>query len=572
MVYRPKEKQRSPGVTFLLYTALIIFSALLIFLVSIYVGYLEFNVPTLADRYAPTPTPTRAPVFYIADGDSHSVEGDLEQAIANYEQAIALDPSNDIPYIRQSRLLIYTRDTSRAVARGAQAVLLNPTSAENLAYYCRALDWDGLYDQAFSACSCAAEIDPNYAESYAFISEVYSDLGDGLSARTTAQQALDANFQSMDAHHNMGYALETLGRYEEAVDYYENAVKLAPMLAPAYVSAGRAYFNLGDYGLAEERFKQAIKLLPFDPEAYFQLGYTYYSDYDLLRAIDALEQSVGVDPTYVSIYPAGANAWGLLGMSYYRRQNYERTVEFLPKAIELSENQLLKRAREFELLTQIETLTGPDSVPILRGRFLRIDGQDVSRADLKPVSYYSNLAEEQAAEAGESSELPECAASIMRTIQQRISLPGLQDERLLTYTDTFSRAGGTATIEFLAGKLILDIENLPQPEGSAYEIRLRFWPERTESLGLTVPDENRRIYAQLPINQRLTAPLEYYYTMGLAYVNLRQCQEAEPWLLRSLEQDGSVYNPAWYGVGQCADQLSHAPPTPLPTYTPAPGQ
>lgn len=572
MYYRPKEKQRSPAVTFLLYTALAIFSAILIFLVGIYVGYLDVYVPTLADRYAPTPTPTRAPVFYIADGDGHFVEGKLEEAIADYEQAIALEPDNDLPYIRQSRLLVYTRDTSRAVARGAQAVLLNPARAENLAYYCRALDWDGLYDQAFSACACAAEIDPTYAESYAFISEVYSDLGDGLSARTAAQQALDANFQSLDAHHNMGYALETLNRYGEAIDYYENAVKLAPTLAPIYVSAGRAYFNLGNYELAEERFKQAIKLLPFDPEAYFQLGYTYYTDFDFLRAIDALEQSVGVDPTYVSIYPAGANAWGLLGMSYYRRQNYEQAVEFLPKAIELSENQLLKRAREIELLIQVETLTGPEFIPILRGRFLRVGGQDNYQAELKPVSYYSSLAEEQTTESRESNDLPECAASIVRTIQQRVSLPGLQDERLLAYTDTFSQARGTATIQYLAGNLVLDIENLPRPEESAYEIRLRFWPERTESMGVTVPDNEGRIYAQLPITQRLTAPLEYYYTMGLSYVNMRMCQEAEPWLLRSLEQDGSVYNPSWYGIGQCADQLTNAPPTPLPTYTPVPGR
>jgi tetratricopeptide (TPR) repeat protein len=151
MYYRPREKKRHPLVSFLLSTLLIIMIGVLALLLAIYVGYIDYQPPTLAERLAPTPTPTRPAVLYVADGDQYFAEGKLDQAIDAYEEALQREPDNDVAYIRQSRLLVYTRNTARAVDRAAHAVLLQPESPENLAYYCRALDWEARYDEAFDA-------------------------------------------------------------------------------------------------------------------------------------------------------------------------------------------------------------------------------------------------------------------------------------------------------------------------------------------------------------------------------------------------------------------------------------
>ena len=174
MYYRPREKKRNPLVTALLFVLLLVMMAVLAGLLGIYVGYFQVKPPTLAERFAPTPTPTRPAVLYIADGDEYFAEGKLQQAIDAYERAIQIEPSNDVPYIRQSRLLIYTRDTSKAVDRAAQAVVLKPDNPENLAYYCRALDWEAQYSAASDACSCALELDPNYAEAYAYLADAHN--------------------------------------------------------------------------------------------------------------------------------------------------------------------------------------------------------------------------------------------------------------------------------------------------------------------------------------------------------------------------------------------------------------
>jgi len=552
MYYRPRPKKRHPFVTFILFILLTAMTLVLVILLSMYVGYIDLKPPTLAQQFGPTPTPTRPAALYLADGDTYFAAGKLKEAIAAYEQAIQLDPANDIPYIRQARLLVYTHDTAKAVDRAAQAVLLKPASPENLAYYCRALDWEARYGEALDACSCAIELNPQYAEGYAFLAEVYADQSDWVSARATAQQALDANFQSMDAHHNMGYAFEVQGRYAQAVEFYENAITLAPNLGPLYLDAGRSYYWSNDFEKATDRFKKAIKLNPFDPEAYDRLGWTYYTDGDFARALDALEQSAGVDPAYY-------RAWGHMAMLYYTRQNFEKAVEIFPKAIELAEAEFLRRARWLEIDTEVQTRTGPEAVPILRGRFTKPDSGNTYVADLRPLDYQSTLK----IDSEES-----CAAVVAQSIQKQAIL--IDPTQALTFTQTFSQAAGTATLDLASGNLFLDLSYLPLPQNLPYAVKVTFWPNRTDHVGYIQPDGRQKVQANIRFEERLSAPVEYYYSLGLAFAYLEPplCDQAVPWLLRALELDKSVTNPAWAGLRICPSP--NAPPTPIPTPTPLP--
>ncbi len=572
MHYRPKERRRHPALTLVLSVIFVAMFIVLVAMLGIYAGYLEVEVPNLTQRFAPTSTPTRPAPLYIADGDAHFTAGKLHEAVEAYEQAIRSDPGNDVAYIRQSRLLVYTGDTAKAVDRAAQAVLLNPTSPENLAYYCRALDWEAQYSAAFDACSCAIELDPNYAEGYAFLAEVYADQADWFLARTTAQQAIDTSFQSMDAHHNMGYILEIQGIYEEAVEFYENAITLAPNLAPLYIAAGRSYYWIGEFETATDRYKQAIKLNPVDPEAYDRLGWAYQTNGEATRAIDALEQSVGVDPTY-------DRAWGHLALVYYTRQNFETATELFPKAIELAENKFLRRIRQVEIHAEIQTLIGPEAIPILRGRFA-IPNKPNSVTyvtNLQPVRYDTELALNSAVSDNVTSDTGtsdidefSCVTSIVRAIKNQTELSSAQFAEAIEFTEVFSQAAGTATLDLSTGNLLLDISNMPLPETTPYELKVGFWPNRVDSVGYVQPDGNNKIQTNIQFEEKLPAPIEYYYTLGLAYAYLDppQCEQAVPWLLTALEIDSGGLNPAWAGLRICPSTSS--PPTPIPTATPLP--
>ena len=554
MYYRPKQKKRHPALTLVLLALLVAMTTVLLLLMGIYAGYFAVKTPTLAERFGPTPTPTRPAVLYIADGDQFFTEGKLPQAIEAYEQAIQLEPDNDVPYTRQSRLLIFTGDTAKAMDQAAQAVLINPESPENLAHYCRALDWEAQYGAALDACSCAIELDPDHAQAHAFLAEVYADRGEWFNARTTAEEAIAKDFQSMDAHFNMGYVFEIQGFYSQAIEFYENALKLAPKLAPVYVAAGRSHYWLGNVERATELFRQAIRLHPTDADAFDRLGWTYHSDGDYSRAIDALEQGLGVDPTY-------DKAWGHLGLVYYARRNFEKTIEILPKAIDLAENKFVSRAREVEIKAEIQTLTGPDTIPVLRGRFKADPDGLHYTAQIQPLIYRERTI------IGDGQERS-CADAIVDSIKNPTNLP-LSPEAIAV-TQTFSQTTGTATLNLSTGNLLLDLQNTPLPKTTPYELAVQFWPNRTDNIGYVQPDGTGSVEVNIQFEEKLDAPIEYYYTLGLAYAYMDppMCTQAVPWLLASLERDSSGLNPAWYGLRICPSAQS--PPTPVPTWTPVP--
>lgn len=545
-MYIHQEKKRKSSVYRVLLLTILILTGL----------WFISDQPEWAKPFEPEPTPTRPASYYVNDGDILFAEGALSQAIDAYEQAISLEPENDIPYRKQSKMLILTGDTAKALVRAEQAVLLNPDNAENLAGYCQALDWEGQYGAAFDACECAIEVAPDDALGYAHLSEVYTDQNDWYSARTTAQQAIETDFQSPEAHHIMGYALEYQGRYAEAVEFYENAITLRPNLAPYYMAAGRNYYWLGNFEKAAEMFGEAIKLDPTNSVGYDQLGWAYHTNGEDTRAVDALEQAISVDPT-------NARAWGRLGTIYYLRQNYEEALKVLPTAVELSEHQLLSKIRRIELLTQIEGPAGPETVSIISGRFEPDDNNQHGTmvAQLVPIRWEQDASPEQIA-------LTTCGQLIASNIHNQIILTSpIQD---ISFSNAFSQTTGTATLSLTTGKLTLKLENLPRPQEIPYEAQIQYQQSSTESLGYFQPDAQNRVDEEFLITTTTSAPVEYYYELGLSYAYLYppDCETAVPWLLKSLEKNDAYYNPAWEGLRICPSENS--PPTPLPTFTPPP--
>ena len=64
----------------------------------------------------------------------------------------------------------------------------------------------------------------------------------------------------------------TIKDYDQAVEYYEKALKDDPDSVTLLTSLGRAYYNLGKYDKAEENFKGATEVKEGYPKAVFYLG------------------------------------------------------------------------------------------------------------------------------------------------------------------------------------------------------------------------------------------------------------------------------------------------------------
>lgn len=521
---------------------------------STFVYYIYTYQPEWAQPFEPTPTPTRSAQSYVVEAEAYYGQGQLDEAIAAYQQAAAITPDDAMAHVRLAQFLILRRRTAEAVHQAQQSVLLEPSNPQALAALCRALDWDGQYAEAFDACECAIELDPDYAEAYAYLAKVYVDTGDWIPARQYAQQAVDLNYQSMDAHFSQGYVLEAQGRYRQAVEAYENAIVLHPKLSLLYISAGQNHRVLGQFTQAIDHFEKAIRLDPASPIGYDQLGWTYYTAGQYSRAIDTLEQATLVDPDH-------AAGWGHLGIVYYVLQQYEEVIPALRQAISLAEEDYLRRARRVTVIGQDNTRDPPQPLELMSGDFISPGDKDVETwsASLSPTLNQARIVPRPN---------QTCGDLIAYKLRRQSTLPDLEDgpggenqeggtdlTEIPTPVARFLDARGEVTIDLNKGLLDLELSGVPQPEGIPYEAQL-LWPDGKLSLGYFQPDAEGNAALAFTFKDTRSAPIDYYTLLGFSHVFLGQCDEGVPWLLDSLDIDPSPSNPAWQGLTECPENSS----------------
>ena len=544
-----RPRRRSPRLTILL--------LLMILAATLFVHYIATYRPDWSKPFEPPPTPTRPASAYVAEAEAYYGEGQLDQAINSYQQAIALEPENAALHTRLAHFLILRERTAEAYGAARTAVQLAPSDPQALGALCRALDWEGLYARALEACECAIELQPNYAEAYAYLSEVYADVGNWSAARKYAQQAVDMNYQSADAHRNLGYAFEMQGRYAKAIESYENALYLQPRLATLYISAARNYRAVGKYKEAIDRLERVIRFDPNNPVAYDQLGWTYYLRGEYRRAAEYLEQATAIDPLYTP-------AWGHLGIVSYITQQYEDAIEYLRRAIDLAAVEYMDRARQLIILGLDASFDPPRSFELLRGEFLPLERTDVNTltAYLWPVAATKSVIGPPGETCGERI----AAHLAVETFTPPPTPTAAPSDVTATPSVTATVQQGQAVLHVKERRLEVRLNDLGQPPGTPLEVQMLMWPGKTISLGNLEVDAVGNATFVYSFEDTYPAPIEYYYSLGFAYIYLDQCAKGVPWLRVSLTIDSSAANPAWQGLDQCPAEDS----TDLPRPTPAP--
>ena len=76
-------------------------------------------------------------------------------------------------------------------------------------------------------------------------------------------------------YRNEGDDLSTIGYYQEAIEQYDEAIRIDPQDANTYNGRGLAYGGLGQYERAIQDYDEAIRLNPQDADAYYNRGAAY---------------------------------------------------------------------------------------------------------------------------------------------------------------------------------------------------------------------------------------------------------------------------------------------------------
>src|ERR1044071_5362621 len=123
------------------------------------------------------------------------------------------------------------------------------------------------YDEAEQQYQLAAKIAPDDARAFAGLGNVYVDQGKFAQAVDAYQKAIKVKPDYSGAYLPLAFSLARLNRFPEAIDVYKETLKRAPS-PEVYNNLSFAYNHSGRYDEAVEASQQAIKLLGETGEAY----------------------------------------------------------------------------------------------------------------------------------------------------------------------------------------------------------------------------------------------------------------------------------------------------------------
>lgn len=129
---------------------------------------------------------------------------------------------------------------------------------------------------------------------------------------------------------NSGELIES----KKVIEYLNNAIKLQPDYADAYINRGSAYIILGQYQLAIADINQAMRLKPDDAYYLYYNRATAYSALGLYqRAIEDYNEALRQKPDDIldgSAYRGRGSAYAILGQYQLAIEDYSKAIRFRP--------------------------------------------------------------------------------------------------------------------------------------------------------------------------------------------------------------------------------------------------
>ena len=182
--------------------------------------------PSLAPPPPTAPAPGSDAKAYVEYGSANGARGDLNGAIAAFDQAIKIDPKFAPAYFLRGRAYSLLNNPDLAISSYAQAIQIDPGYAE--AYYQRgSLRGErGDFDNAISDFSEVIKLNPKYAPAYYNRGHVQYFKGDLDGALEQINQALALDPTFPFSYFIRGLVRHAQGHLDEATADFRNSTGL----------------------------------------------------------------------------------------------------------------------------------------------------------------------------------------------------------------------------------------------------------------------------------------------------------------------------------------------------------
>ncbi len=231
-----------------------------------------------------------------------------EEASADLDRALQLDPKNGRAYIFRGRIKTQTGDAHAALREFDKAEELGDNSARLHCERAWAFNRLKMFDKALASVNKALAIDPTYARGLNVRANIRVAMGDSKRAMEDYGRAIKADPKYRWAHNGRGILNQNLGNHQAALIDYSNAIAIDSEEPYFYNNRGLVYKSMGRQDEAMADFDRAIELDSKYALAYGNRGELKYDQNKLFPAIADFDICLKLNPKASRYYLARAYA------------------------------------------------------------------------------------------------------------------------------------------------------------------------------------------------------------------------------------------------------------------------
>lgn len=160
----------------------------------------------------------------------------------------------------------------------------------------------GQVDHAAAAYLKIIEVNENHADAAHNLGVIYAQAGNFEQAVKYFNIAVKNSPENSVFLCNLATALNDFGQTREAITYFEKAKLLNSVSADIYYNLGNAYQKLNEFEKSIECYKKTLEINPNWLEAYLNCGNAYESLGKFYESLDCYEKIINISPRYAAAY------------------------------------------------------------------------------------------------------------------------------------------------------------------------------------------------------------------------------------------------------------------------------
>ncbi len=211
-----------------------------------------------------------------------------------------------------------------------QAVALYPNGDREQSDLGTALLEKGRYPEAIQHLEAAVTINPKLFQAQNSLGLAYSKTGDYDRAVTHFREASQLDTNALGVVINLGSALNRQGRTDEAIETYRTAAKRFPAETEPIYRLMAILSQKQDYAGVIEACKQGLRFTPTNADLWLALGNAYLAQNNYDEAADSYQKALLLDPKNAGIHYNLGITLGLQGNKNAERQQLIESLRLNP--------------------------------------------------------------------------------------------------------------------------------------------------------------------------------------------------------------------------------------------------